>query len=404
VGPQAPFVVSAPGIDVDRLNNRDLGEAETARLDCLLTDRGDRLVTEPSRGREDRALMNVTGDGGGRGRGRRAGLPLTEVALLAAAVVGISSSAPLAAAAAAPALAIAFWRNAMASTVLLAGAAAQKGTRRRSRERSGEPSAAGFDGLGRREIALCALAGVFLAAHFGLWIPSLTMTPVAASTALVCTTPLWSGMIAKARGLPMPWAAWAGMGLAVVGVLVVTSVDVNASPRALLGDALALGGGACMAAYLAVGERVRQRVTTETYTLVCYGTAAVLLLVACLASGAALVGYDARTWAALVALAAAGQLVGHSLLNRSLEVLSGSAVAVITLLEVPGASLLAALWLGQAPSPATWAGVAVIFAGVCLAVRTRDARGARAREGQPAARPGGACALGRQPHGPESGW
>ncbi|MGW2185262.1 DMT family transporter [Streptomyces sp. NPDC001719] len=295
-------------------------------------------------------LLHAPADRRGRGA-----LPPLEIALLALAVLGISLSAPLATYAAAPALAIAFWRNVMASAVLMP---------RVVTGRNRWP--------GKADLALSALAGLFLAAHFGTWIPSLNMTSVAASTALVCTTPLWTGVIAKARGRSVSAAAWGGMLLALVGVTVVSSVDVGSSSRAIVGDALALVGGACMAAYLTVGESVRRRVDTGTYTAVCYGTAAVALLVACLATGSDLIGFDTRTWAALFGLTIAGQLVGHSLLNRSLSVVSGSTVAVVSLLEVPGASFLAAILLGQAPALPVYLGVAVTLIGVYIVIQAES--------------------------------
>ncbi len=156
-----------------------------------------------------------------------------------------------------------------------------------------------------------------------------------------------------------------------------------ASPRGEL--ALALASGVCLAAYLSVGEHVRQRLDTGTYTLICYASAATVLLTACLFSGSDLVGYSAGTWVTLAALTIAGQLLGHSLLNRSLGVVSGATVAVISLLEVPGAALLAALWLGQVPPLETYMGVLVVLAGVFVVVRA-DASG---REGEACEESGG---------------
>ncbi|MFF4806235.1 EamA family transporter [Streptomyces sp. NPDC001351] len=294
-------------------------------------------------------------------------LPPAEWVLLTVAVVGISLAAPLAAAAAAPPLAIAFWRNAAASAIVLTRVSNRRGA---GRTRGRRP--------GRSDVLYCVLAGLFLAAHFGMWIPSLTMTSVATSTALMCTTPLWAGLIARARGRGVPKGGWAGMLVAISGVLVVSSVDVGVSARALAGDALALASGVCLAAYLSVGEHVRQRLDTGTYTLICYASAAAVLLAACLFTGSELVGYAAGTWVTLAALTVAGQLLGHSLLNRSLGVVSGATVAVISLLEVPGAALLAALWLGQVPPLETYLGVLVVLAGVFVVVRA-DASG-RKRE------------------------
>ena len=280
-------------------------------------------------------------------------LPPAEWALLAVAVVGISLAAPLAAAAAAPPLAIAFWRNAAAGVIVLGRRGLGRARRR----------------PGRSDLLRCVFAGGFLAAHFGLWIPSLTMTSVATSTALMCTTPLWAGLIARARGRSVPTAGWVGMFVALAGVLVVSSVDVGVSARALTGDALALASGVCLAAYLSVGEHVRQRLDTETYTVICYISASTALLAACLFTGSDLVGYPAGTWMTLAALTAAGQLLGHSLLNRSLGVVSGATVAAVSLLEVPGAALLAGLWLGQTPPLQTYVGVLVVLVGVFVVVR-----------------------------------
>src|SRR2546423_624620 len=83
-------------------------------------------------------------------------------------------------------------------------------------------------------------------------------------------------------------------------------------------DALAVAGGVLGAGYVTAGGRLRQDVSTTAYTSVCYGVATALLLVTCLAAGARLGGYPARTWLKLVAVTAGPQLVGHSLINRVL--------------------------------------------------------------------------------------
>ncbi|MES4900632.1 MULTISPECIES: DMT family transporter [unclassified Streptomyces] len=275
-------------------------------------------------------------------------------ALLALAVASVSFSAPLVAATAAPALAVAFWRNAMA-----VGALTPFALLRHRRE---------LRGMGRRGLLLSAGSGALLALHFGAWLPSLHMTSVASSTALVTTTPIWTALLLRLRGQRPPALVWAGMSVALLGVLLLTGVDLSLSTRALAGDALALVGGIAAAGYVVLGAEVRRTVSTTAYTYVCYGTTSVLLLVTCLASGTALGGYSGATWLKLAALTLTAQLLGHSLINRVVKGLGPSVTSTSLLLETPGAALIAALWLGQTPQAVAYPALAVILVGLALVV------------------------------------
>ncbi|MEE1927713.1 DMT family transporter [Streptomyces sp. TRM 70351] len=293
------------------------------------------------------------------GAGRRHGHG-PDLFLLAVAVSGISLSAPLIAATAAPALAIAFWRNAMAVGVLAPVAL----LRHRAELR----------GLSRRTVLLSGAAGLLLALHFALWLPSLHMTSVASSTALVTTTPIWTTVLLRLRGHRQSAGVWTGTAVAFAGVLLLTGVDLSLSPRALAGDALALAGGMAAAGYVLLGAEVRRTATTTAYTFVCYGTTALVLLVACLLSGSDLGGgYSGQTWLKLAVLTVAAQLLGHSLLNRVVHGLGPSVTSTAILLETPGAALIAALWLGQTPPAVAYPALGVILAGLLLVLRAPGA-------------------------------
>ena len=98
----------------------------------------------------------------------------------------------------------------------------------------------------------------------------MTLTSVASATALVATQPVWAALIARARGELISGQVWLGIGVAVAGALLLTGADLSTSGRALLGDGLAVLGGAFAAAYMVAGTEVRQSVSTTTYTAVCY--------------------------------------------------------------------------------------------------------------------------------------
>ncbi len=284
--------------------------------------------------------------------------PARDLALLGVAVVAISTSGPIIAAMAAPALAIAWWRCVLGSGATFVWVALRDRT--------------GLAALRGSSLRTTVLAGVLLGAHFATWVPSLRFTSVAASTALVATQPVWAALMARARGARVGRQAWIGITVSLLGVLVLTGVDVSLDPRALIGDVLALAGAVLAAAYVTVGEQARQTVSTSVYTSVAYGVSAVVLLPLTVVFGAELVGYSARDWWLLVALTVGAQLLGHTLVNLVLRTTSATVTSLAILFEMPGATLIAAVWLGQIPPLALLPALVLLFAGLVLVIRSGD--------------------------------
>lgn len=284
--------------------------------------------------------------------------PAGDVALLAVAIVAVSTSAPLIAGADAPTLAIAFWRNALSLPVLALWLLARRGER------------TGWLARSERDRRLSRLAGGLLAAHFATWIPSLSFTTVASSVALVATQPVWAALIARHRGEAISRGTWVGIGLALLGCLILTGVDLSISVRALFGDGLALVGGMLAAAYVTVGAEVRQRVSTVSYALACYATAAAALLALCLVTGQALSGYDRDSWLAIGGLVLGAQLLGHTLVNLVLRSISPTAVSVAILFEIVGATLIARVAFGETPPVGALPAAVLIAIGVVVVLRS----------------------------------
>ena len=280
--------------------------------------------------------------------------------LMAVALTAVSTSGPLMAATAAPALAIAFWRNALGGGVMLVAALAT--------------ARAELRGLDARERSLALLAGAFLAVHFATWVPSLSYTSVASATALVATQPVWAALISRARGDDVGRRMWTGIAIAVLGAVLLTGADLQVSGRALVGDLLAVAGGASAALYMSAGSEVRQSVSTTTYTAVCYCAAAVMMLVVCVVGRQSLTGYDGETWLKLVAITAGAQLIGHSLFNVVLRTTSPTVVSLALLLEIPGAALIAAVFLGQRPSAVAIPAAALLVLGLAIVIRATTRR------------------------------
>jgi drug/metabolite transporter (DMT)-like permease len=281
--------------------------------------------------------------------------PAGDLVWLGVAVLFISSSGPIIAAIVAPALAIAFWRCFLGS----AATAPWVLLRHRAELRR----------MTRREWWLVVAAGLLLGAHFATWIPSLRFTTVASSTALVATQPVWAALIARQRGATIPRSAWVGIGIALVGALVLTGIDVSVDPRHLIGDLLALAGAMLAAAYVTVSESARRTVSTATLTSGLYATAAGSLLALCVIGRQPLTGYSARDWVLILLLTAGAQLLGHTLINKVLATTSATVVSLAILFEMPGATIIAAVALGQLPPAGIIPAVVLMFVGIVLVIR-----------------------------------
>jgi drug/metabolite transporter (DMT)-like permease len=289
------------------------------------------------------------------------GLSRRHAALLVVGVLAVSCSGVLIKLAEdTPKLAIAFYRCALASAVLVPLAFA----RHRDELRR----------LTASQRRLAVFAGAFLAAHFATWIPSLTYTTVAASSVLVTTQPLWVALFGRAIGERPDRRAFVGIGIALVGTLVIAGSDLGGSGRALIGDGLALAGAIFGAAYVLSGRNLRREVSVVPYTAVVYGTAAVLLAAVLLVSGTPFAGYDPEVWLLFVLITVGPQFLGHTVFNYLLGHLEASVVAVAIMAEPVGATLLAVAILDEAPGLSAVLGGALILAGVYVAIATARSR------------------------------
>ena len=290
--------------------------------------------------------------------------------VLLAAVVAISWAAPLIRLAAAPVLVIAALRVGLAAAPMAAAAS----WRRREELRQ-----LGRGGTARRDAVWIAAAGAALGGHFWAWVAAIDRTSVIAGVALVALQPLLAALGAwlLLRERPLP-ATLAGMAIAFGGALVLVAGDLGERDP-LGGDLLAILAAALMSGYLVAGRRVRRRFSNLTYGASVYSVAAVVLLLAVAASGTPLTGHPAEAYLLIVALAAGPQLVGHNALNWALGALPAATVAVVTLGEPVGATVIAAVLLDEWPSASEVAGSIVVLLGVGVALGHRFPPAARRR-------------------------
>lgn len=269
-------------------------------------------------------------------------------------ILGVSASGPIMAATAASALTIAFWRNALGALVM------------------GTPvlltNRAGLKSLKRREIKFTAIAATALALHFACFITSVKLTSVAAATALVCLQAAWIALFQWVRGRRPHRTILFGLAVALGGVVVITGFDMGVSTAALLGDVLALAGGVLAAIYTLAGSIARKSMSTSLYSSVCYSIAAAILLVMCLVWGQPLINLPPEAWLGILGVTIAAQILGHTIFNHLLATISPLVVSMMILLEIPGAAVLAAIFLGEQLPSGTYYGLALIIVGLAVVV------------------------------------
>ena len=239
--------------------------------------------------------------------------------------------------------------------------------------------------LTRRELLLGLLSGLFLAVHFATWISSLEYTSVASSVVFVSTGPLWVALLSPfVLKEPLTRPVMIGMSFALLGGVIIGMSDACSwnhglvcppldhilHGKMLLGDLLALVGAWMVAGYLMIGRKLRVKMSLVPYIFLVFGMASICLLAVVGVARESLFGYGWLTYVWILLLAFVPQLIGHSIYNWALAYLSAALVAVMTLGEPIGSSILAYFILKETPALLVIAGGVLILLGIYLATRS----------------------------------
>lgn len=221
------------------------------------------------------------------------------------------------------------------------------------------------------------LGGLFLGAHFFLWISSLRHTSVLSSVVLVTTNPIFVGigsyLIFRER---VGASLVVGILLAAAGGIIITFSGPTDAGSSVYGNFLSVAGAMMASGYLLVGRKVRREVDLLSYLVLVYGVGAIVLFGGVILQDAPLRGLRWQTYMYFVLLAVVPQILGHGVLNYALRHVSATLIAICILGEPIGASILAYLALGEVIDRWQAIGGAVILTGIYVASRrpadTRD--------------------------------
>ncbi|MDH5185886.1 MAG: DMT family transporter [candidate division WOR-3 bacterium] len=214
---------------------------------------------------------------------------------------------------------------------------------------------------------LVILSGIFLAAHFTLWIESLSHTSVPSSVVLVTMNPIFVAILAPILlHERINWQIGLAVVLGAIGAIIIASQGMS-SFAITKGNLLALGGAVCAGGYLLVGRRIRPQLGLIGYIYIMYTTAAVLLLLAVLFTGHRLSGYSFQVYLFIALLGLGPQLIGHTSFNWALRYLAAPVVAMVILGEPIGTTILSWAILAQPPTLREIIGGIIICIGIYLA-------------------------------------
>ena len=233
--------------------------------------------------------------------------------------------------------------------------------------------------LSRKEYWLIILSGFFLALHFASWISSLEYTSIASSVVLVSIGPLWVAIFSPLfLHENLKKFSYLGISIAIVGGIAITLGDSNNfqfnssislvppqfTQSSMVGNLLALFGAISVSGYLLIGRFLRARISLLAYIFMVYGIAALFLSLLMIVTSKSPFGYSSTTYLWIFLLALVPQVIGHSTYNWALKFLPASLVAILTLGEPVGTTILAVIILGEYPGIIKLFGMLLILAGI----------------------------------------
>lgn len=181
-------------------------------------------------------------------------------------------------------------------------------------------------------LKLAFLPGIILGVHFILWVIGARMTPGANATLIVSLVPL-----------VMPMFMWMmyqekvsrrevlATAIALLGMLLLSSGDFSISHEYLLGDLICFLSMVLFGLYLAFARASSKLPSIWLYLVPLYFIAGVFCFIVALFYSSPIHPYSSYELLNIFALAVIPTIVGHSLLNYSMQRFRGQTVSVVNM-------------------------------------------------------------------------
>ena len=209
-----------------------------------------------------------------------------------------------------------------------------------------------------------ALAGGFLAAAYAFQTAGLELTTVSSTGFITGLYVVFTPLLALALfRTPVPGAAWAGVGLSLVGLALISGMPGGS----VVGNLLVLANALAQSFQIVAMERFAPRYDARALTFLQMGVSCGAFVVIAVAAGQVEAPGDAQTWYALVVTGVFAGALGYLVATWVQSRETAARTALVFTLEAPFAALFGVVLLSETLGWAGWAGCLVMLAGILLA-------------------------------------
>ncbi|MEL9940746.1 MAG: DMT family transporter [Ignisphaera sp.] len=252
-------------------------------------------------------------------------------------------------------IACAFWRLAIAATILALVPTGEKV----------------LWSMPRKHFINTLIAGFALAAHFVLWMDSLFRVSVAVSTTIVVLYPVHLAIIEFAKGEKPTHLEVMGIATSFLSVVLLAAYAQHSPVKdSFIGVAESFAASIAAAIYFYMGRASRRYMGIKEYSVATYASASIATLVYSFIAKDNVLAYLQKSWAWLLALAVVPMIGGHTTMNHLLKFYRSSTVTSIALAEPAIATTLATIILKESLEPIYIVSLALATAGTAIVIMT----------------------------------
>lgn len=207
-------------------------------------------------------------------------------------------------------------------------------------------------------------AGILLAAAYGLQTAGLELTTVSSTGFITGLYVVFTPVLALALfGTPVAAAAWAGVGLSLVGLLLLNGIPAGST----VGNALVLGNALAQSLQIVAMERFAPRYDPRALTFLQMLVSCISFSAIAVTAGQVQLARGVTTWYALVVTGVFAGALGYLVATWVQSRTTAARAALVFTLEAPFAALFGVLLLSERLGWLGWSGAAVMLAGIVLA-------------------------------------